>query len=87
MIHEKSPGKRGFFLWAISGGLPDFWPGVGLYQCFHGFLTASATRSGTEGFRQRHAAGVAVFDGVKDLAIGNALANTNVHGDGVEKGC
>lgn len=83
---KKAPAS-GAFLWAISGGLPDFRPGVGLYQCFHGFLTASATRSGTEDFRQRRAAGVAVFDGVKDLAIGNALANTNVHGDGVEKGC
>ena len=83
---KKAPAS-GAFLWAISGGLPNFWLDVGLYQCFHGFLTASATRSGTEGFRQRRAAGVAVFDGVKDLAIGNALANTNVHGDGVEKSC
>ena len=68
---KKAPAS-GAFLWAISGGLPNFRSGVG---------------SGTEGFRQRRAAGVTVFDGVKDLAIGNALANTNVHGDGVEKGC
>ena len=78
---KKAPASGAFFVGDFRR------PGVGLYQCFHGFLTASATRSGTEGFRQRRAAGVAVFDGVKDLAIGNALANTNVHGDGVEKGC
>ena len=56
-----------------------------LYQRLHRVLTASAACSRAECVGKSGAAAVAALNGVKNLAIGNTLANTNVHG--VEKGC
>jgi len=58
------------------------WLGVGFDQIFHRLAasaaaTACAQRGGNGG-----SAVMSLGDSVNDLAIGNALANTNVHVDG-----
>ena len=68
-------------------GLIDLRLAMRLHQGFHAFLAAPAASANAKGIGKGGATVVAVFNRGNEFTVGNALANTNVHSDGIRKSC